>query len=94
MKKEDFKKLYFTNNFYWIKLSNYKIIQQIGVEMGCVNSIGGTDLINMHEGFKNIGFRTNTHGQTKFQKEAFLLHNESATDPNEMIIAYNSMKNK
>lgn len=90
MTKKEFKKKYFTNNFYWISKDNYQQLQHIGIEFDCVNPLGYKDIINWHEGFKNLGFRTyeKNNNVTKFQKEPFLLHNESATDYKAMITDY------
>lgn len=93
MTKKEFKDKYFTNNFYWINEENYKTIQKIGIEIGCLNPNGERQAIEWHEGFKNLGFRTyeKNNNVTKFQKEPFLLHNEEATDYNEMIAEYNKL---
>jgi len=91
MKRIDFIEKYFTNNFYWINKDNFKILQEIGIEMNCVNPIGTKSIIDLHDGFVNLGFRTE-NGITKFQKECFLLHNEKATDYEQMIKDYQSIK--
>lgn len=87
MTQEDFKDKYFTNNFYWVNEENYLQLQEIGIEMGCVNPNGESSLINWHEGFHNLGFRTKD-GTTKFQKECFLVHNQTATNYTEMLEDY------
>jgi hypothetical protein len=93
MTKKEFKQKYFTNNFYWINENNYKQLQEIGIELGCVNPSKGKSIINWHDGFKNLGFRTyeKNNNVTVFQKEPFLLHNETATDFSEMLSAYASV---
>ena len=93
-KVAQFKNKYFTNNFYWVNESNYQKLQEIGVEFGCLNPSGTTSLIKWHEGFKNLGFRTSerNNGITKFQKESFLLHNETATNYEEMLAEYELLK--
>ena len=90
MTKEEFKRKYFTNNFYWVNKENYKQLQEIGIEVGCMNPIGDSSIIEWHEGFKNIGFRTyeKNNNITQFQKEPFLLHTDTATDYKEMIDSY------
>lgn len=90
MKRIDFIEKYFTNNFYWINADNFKKLQEIGIEMNCVNPIGEKTIIDLHDGFVNLGFRTK-NGITKFQKECFLVHGQTATDYNEMISAYESL---
>lgn len=90
MTKLEFKQKYFSNNFYWINKENYKQLQEIGIELGCVNPSKETSIIEWHEGFKNLGFRTyeKNNNITVFQKEPFLLHNEIASDFNEMLLVY------
>ena len=87
MNQQDFKNKYFTNNFYWINEDNYRQIQEIAIELGCVCHTGENEIIEWHEGFKNLGFRTydRNDGVTVFQKEDFLSHNEKATSFHEMI---------
>ena len=87
MTKEDFRNKYFTDNFYWINEDNYKELQEIGIEMGCVNPNGESSIINWHKDFHNLGFRTKD-GVTKFQKECFLVHNKTATNYNQMLEDY------
>jgi len=93
MTREEFKQKYFTNNFYWINENNYKRVQQIGIELGCLNPRQESEIINFHKGFTNLGFRTyeKNNGITVFQKEPFLLHNEVATDYQEMLIYHNKL---
>ena len=93
MTKKEFKQKYFTNNFYWANENNYKQLQEIGIELGCVNPSKEKTIINWHDGFKNLGFRTyeKNNNVTVFQKEPFLLHNETATDFYEMLSAYASV---
>lgn len=90
----EFKNKYFTNNFYWVDDSNYEKLQEIGLELGCLNPSGEISIIKWHDGFKNLGFRTyeRNKGVTIFQKEAFLLHNETATDYEEMLKEYALLK--
>ena len=89
-KVAQFKNKYFTNNFYWVNESNYKKLQEIGVELGCLNPNGTTSIIEWHDGFKNLGFRTYESNNfiTRFQKEAFLISGKSATDYEEMLTEY------
>lgn len=96
MNKEEFKKKYFTDSFYWINENNYKKIQEIGIEFGCLNSIGTTSIIEFHKGFTNLGFRTyeRNNNITVFQKEPFLLHNQEPTNYDKMIEDYNKYKQK
>ena len=58
MNKKEFKQKYFTNNFYWINETNYENLQNIGVEFDCINPSGNKSIIEWHDGFKNLGFRT------------------------------------
>lgn len=90
---KEFKQRYFTNNFYWVNETNYKQLQEIGLEMDCLCHTGKKDIIKWHEGFNNLGFRTyeKNNNVTVFQKEAFLLHGEKATDFIEMLNAYESL---
>jgi hypothetical protein len=81
---------YFTDNFYWINKDNFKKLQEIAIEMNCVNPNGDKSIIDLHNGFNNLGFRTKK-GITKFQKECFLVHNQKATDYNEMIANYETL---
>lgn len=91
--KEDFKKEYFTNNFYWVNESNYEQLQNIALEMGCLCHTMKSEIIKWHEGFKNLGFRTyeKNNNVTVFQKEPFLLHNENATDFIKMLQSYRNI---
>lgn len=93
-KKSEFKNKYFTDNFYWVNENNYQKLQEIGIEVGCLNPIGETSIIKWHDGFKNLGFRTYSlnNGITRFQKEPFLLHNETATNYEEMLAEYELLK--
>lgn len=88
--KQEFKQKYFTNNFYWVNKNNYRKIQEIAIELGCLLHTGQPEIIGWHEGFKNIGFRTRG-GQTFFQKEAFLTEKENATDYDAMLSEYNTL---
>lgn len=90
-KLNTFKQKYFTNNFYWVNESNYKQLQEIAIEVGCLLFTKEKEIIKWHDGFNCLGFRTRD-GQTYFQKEAFLTHNETATDYNEMILKYKELK--
>lgn len=91
MKRIDFIEKYFTNNFYWINENNFKTLQEIGIEMDCVNPIGEKSIIDLHDGFKNLGFRTK-EGITKFQKECFLVYGKTATDYEKMIQDYKTLQ--
>jgi hypothetical protein len=93
MSKQEFTQKYFSNNFYWVSKENYKQLQEIGIELGCVNPSKELSIIEWHEGFKNLGFRTyeRNNNVTVFQKEAFLVHNQTATDFNEMLSVYDSV---
>jgi len=95
MTKQEFKAKYFTNNFYWVTPYNHKRLQEVGIELGCVNPSGNKSMIEWHDGFKNLGFRTRdeNNGVTKFQKEPFLVHNHTATSFAEMIENYELVKN-
>ncbi|GAW90768.1 hypothetical protein FPS14_contig00105-0003 [Flavobacterium psychrophilum] len=90
MKRIDFIEKYFTNNFYCINKDNFKKLQEIAIEMNCVNPNGDKSIIDLHDGFKNLGIRTK-NGIAKFQKECFLLHNEKTTDYDEMISSYEDL---
>ena len=73
MEKKEFKQKYFTNNFYWVNKENYKRLQEIALEVGCLCHTGKAEIIEWHEGFKNLGFRTyeKNNNVTVFQKESF-----------------------
>lgn len=96
MNYKEFKQKYFINNFYWVNKQNYKRLQEIGLEMDCLCHTGKKEIIDWHEGFKNLGFRTyeRNNNVTVFQKEPFLLHDEKATDFGEMLNDYKNLKNK
>jgi hypothetical protein len=87
---EDFKQKYFTDNFYWVNKENYKQLQEIAIEVGCLCHNGKSEIIEWHEGFKNLGFRTyeKNNNITVFQKEPFLIGGKTPTDYNEMLIDY------
>lgn len=87
MTPKEFKEKFFTNNFYWVNEHNHKQLQEIAIEVGCLCHTGKREIIEWHDGFTNLGFRTyeNNNNVTVFQKEPFLLSHESATDFNEMI---------
>ncbi len=87
MTKQEFKDKYFHNNFYWVNKENYKQLQEIGIEMGCLCHTGEKEIIDWHEGFVNLGFRTNNN-VTYFQKEPFLTVKESATRYEDMVNIY------
>ena len=91
--EQEFKQKYFTNNFYWVNKENYKRLQEIAIEVGCLCHTGKAEVIEWHECFKNLGFRTyeKNNNVTFFQKEPFLLHNQMATDFNEMLSAYENV---
>lgn len=90
MTKEEFKKKYFTNNFYWVNEQNHLVLQEIALLVGCLCFTGKAEVINYHEGFNCLGFRTYERNNwiTVFQKEGFLMHNEQATNFNEMMLNY------
>jgi len=90
MTKEEFKNKYFTNNFYWINENNYKKLQEIAIEVGCLCHTMKPVIINWHTGFTNIGFRTYKFNNniTVFQKEPFLMEHEKATGYDEMLNDY------
>ena len=90
--ESEFKKKYFTNNFYWINESNCEKLQLVAIEFGCLNPLGEERVIEFHEGFKNLGFRSYAKNNfiTRFQKEPFLVHTEKATSYDEMIKEYNN----
>lgn len=89
----EFKNKYFTNNFYWVDESNHEHLQNIGISLGCLCHTGKEEVIKWHEGLKNIGFRTYERNKriTMFQKEAFLLGNETATSYEEIIEDYKKL---
>lgn len=93
MNLQEFKQKYFTNNFYWVNKNNYKQLQEIALEVGCLCHTGKKDIINWHEGFKNLGFRTyeKNDNVTVFQKEPFLLHNQTASNFEEMLNDYENV---
>ncbi len=93
MTQEEFKEKYFSNNFYWVNERNYKQLQEISLKSGCLCHTGKKEIIEWHEGFKNLGFRTYKKNKfvTFFQKEPFLSHTENATDFAEMINVYNAI---
>ena len=90
MKRIDFINKYFTDNFYWINKDNFKKLQEIAIEMNCVNPIGNKSIIDLHDGFVNLGIRTKD-GITKFQKECFLVYGKEATNYGEMISDYETL---
>lgn len=92
MSVADFKQKYFTNNFYWVNENNYLQLQEIGLKVGCLCHTGKKEIISWHVGFNNLGFRTynKNNNITVFQKEPFLMHNETATDFYEMWNDYES----
>lgn len=93
-KEIEFKRKYFTNNFYWVNKWNYKILQEIAIELGCLSHRGKKEIIEWHEGFNNLGFRTyeKNNNVTVFQKEPFLMYNENATKFDEMYKNYLDIK--
>jgi len=95
MTKSEFKQRYFSDNFYWVNKNNYKKLQEIAIEVGCLCHTGDAKIIEWHDGFNNLGFRTyeKNGNVTVFQKEPFLLSNQKATDFDEMLSAYNNMFN-
>lgn len=93
MSLEDFKQKFFTDNFYWVNENNYRQLQEIALEVGCLCFTGKKEIIEWHKGFKNLGFRTcqKNNNITVFQKEPFLMHNEIATNFDEMLINYENV---
>ena len=89
-----FKKKYFTHNFYWVNKENYKRLQEIALEMGCLCHTGKKVIIEWHDGFNNLGFRTypEYNGITRFQKQGFLCDGDVATDYNDMISEYDKFR--
>ena len=92
MSKQEFKQKYFTNNFYWINFNNYQTLQAIGVEFGCLNPVGTTSIIQWHDDFYNLGFRTVGNKPTKFHKECFLLAGKKATSFDNMLNDYKQIR--
>jgi hypothetical protein len=94
MNKKEFKLKKFTDNFYWINEDNYKRIQEIALEVGCLCHTGKSEIIEWHDGFKNLGFRTyeKNNNVTVFQKEPFLLDGHEATSYNNMIFDYKTLQ--
>ena len=92
--KEDFKSKYFADNFYWVNNGNYRELQEIAISVGCLCHTGKPEIIEWHDGFKCLGFRTyeRNNNVTFFQKEAFLLHTKTATDFKEMINDFSNIK--
>lgn len=93
MELKEFKDKYFTNNFYWVDKNNYKQLQEVALEVGCLCHTMKKEAIEWHTGFNCLGFRTyeQNNGVTVFQKEPFLMHNETATDYDEMLSAYEGL---
>lgn len=94
--RQKFKDKFFTNNFYWVNKENYLKLQEIGLKVGCLCHTGKTQIIEWHDGFKNLGFRTRPENNnvTMFQKECFLVHNQTATNYDEMLNAWNAIARK
>ncbi len=92
----EFKRKYFTNNFYWVNKDNYKLLQLISIKVGCICHNGEKTIIEHHESFTNLAFRTyeKNGGVTVFQKEPFLMHNEKATNFNEMLCDYEKLNQR
>ena len=93
MNKQEFKQKYFTDSYYWINENNYKQLQEIGLEVGCLCHTGKSEIIEWHEGFKNLGFRTyeKNNNVTVFQKEPFLQRGEVASNFDEMLSDYQAL---
>jgi len=91
MTRVEFKKKFFTDNFYWITKTNHIELQKIGLEMGCLLCNGEKDIINWHEGFNSLGFRTKEN-ITYFQKEIFLTEKETSTNYMEMLREYKKLE--
>lgn len=90
MNRMTFIEKYFTDNFYWVNANNFKKLQEIAIEMNCVNPNGEKSIIDLHDGFTNLGIRTK-NGISKFQKECFLVYGKTATDYDEMISSYETI---
>lgn len=69
MDKKEFKKWFFTDNHYNVNSKNCVEIQEIGLEMGCLCHTGKREMLEWRRGFKGLGFRTDSNGQTFFQQE-------------------------
>lgn len=95
MEAREFKTKYFTNNFYWVNENNYKQLQLIAIEVGCLCHTMKKELIEWHDGFKNLGFRTydKNNNITVFQKEPYLANNQIATSFDDMLNEYKTIKN-
>jgi len=93
MNKEEFKRKYFTNNFYWVTKNNYLKLQEIGIEVGCLCHTFYATCIKWHEGFVNLGFLTyeKNNNVIVFQKDPFLMEGESATRYEDMLADYQKM---
>ena len=93
MTKAQFKEKYFSNNFYWVDDKNYKKLQEIAIEVGCLCHTKKAEIIEWHDGFRNLGFRTyeKNNNVTVFQKEPFLQYDETATNYFDMLFDYSSL---
>lgn len=89
--KDGFIKRFFRNNFYWVDEDNYKTLQEISLEIGCLCHTGEKEIIEWHKGFNNLGFRTRGN-QIYFQKEPFLTNRESSTSYQNMLVYYKQLK--
>jgi hypothetical protein len=94
MDLKEFKQKYFTNNFYWVNENNHQQLQEIALKVGCLCHTMKKDIIKWYKGFVNLGFRTYEKNRniTVFQKEPFLIHNENATNFDEMFTDYQRLK--
>lgn len=92
---KEFKQKYFSDNVYWVNQSNYKLLQKIALEVGCICHTGKKEIIKWHEGFNILGFRTYPENDnvTVFQKEPFIMATETVTDFTEMFHAYKKIHN-
>jgi hypothetical protein len=45
MEREEFKKKYFTDNFYWLQLCDFQELQRIAIEMGLTWHTGDIDIM-------------------------------------------------
>ena len=93
MTKQEFKKKYFTDNFYWVDSNTSEPLQKIGLEMDCVTSIGDSSIIEWHSGIVNLTYRTRQEGKpTVCQRQDFLSHTEKATSFVDMARDYSTLK--
>jgi len=79
--KTIFKEKYLTDSFFFIKNEKQASqLQEIAIEMGCLCHTGKPEIIEWHEGFKNLMFWAKGE-KTFFQKISFFLPGSSYGDP-------------